>query len=327
MPDGLSQSLASSPDQPAPVPTSSAASPGIRAASPRWKNPVAKIVKGLAKLLTTGVLVYLTYVFTMFLAHPGQPPAPVPEEAGVGARKIAAVRAEDLRLLSFHGEVDPVTGTVRIPIDRATELIAAENAKPTPLPAPPISSAPVAVPAPEPAPKPGPLGSIPAATTAKAETAAARPAAASKPETLAAGPEAVLPQVEATAPNLAPAQAPAAVATLSPPGSARGGLTQEQLYKAVCQACHDVDGKGGIVRKLMPEIPDFTDSRWQLGRTDTDLIHSVTEGKGQLMLPMKDKLSQARIAPKEMVAFVRAFNPSAVVTAPAAGSPPRPEMP
>ena len=42
---------------------------------------------------------------------------------------------------------------------------------------------------------------------------------------------------------------------------------------------------------------------------------------------MKDKLLQARITPEEMVAFVRAFNPSAVVTIPATGSSPRPGKP
>jgi mono/diheme cytochrome c family protein len=115
--------------------------------------------------------------------------------------------------------------------------------------------------------------------------------------------------------------APVAVVTLSPPGSTRDGTTPEHIYKSVCQACHDVDGKGGVVRKLMPEIPDFTDSRWHRGRTDADLIHSVTKGKGQLMLPMADKLSEARITPEEMIAFVRAFNPTATTSE----SPPRRE--
>jgi mono/diheme cytochrome c family protein len=247
---------------------------GIRAAAPPRDNPVAEIVKGLARLLTTGAVVCLTYVITTALAHRAQPPAPVHEMV-----RGVVVRADDLRLTSSDREVDPATGTVRIPIDRDTELIAAENPELTLPTAPPTSSTPVAV----------------------------------------------LPKVEAAAPNLALAQAPAAVATLSPPGSPRGGLTQERLYKAVCQACHDVDGKGAIVRKLMPEIPDFTDSRWHRSRTDADLIHSVTEGKGRFMLSMKDKLSAARVAPKEMVAFVRAFNPSAVATAGAATTPiPRP---
>jgi mono/diheme cytochrome c family protein len=68
----------------------------------------------------------------------------------------------------------------------------------------------------------------------------------------------------------------------------------------------------------MPVIPDFTDPRWQSSRTDADLLHTMLEGKGQLMLPMKDKFALARTDVKEMVAFVRGFQPGrpAVATAP-----------
>ena len=283
MPDGLSERTAPFPDSLAPEITSSACSPGFHAAALRWKS----LVKGLAKLLTTGVLAYLTYLSAMYLAHSGKSPASVLELTAVGVRK---------------------------------EMVPLENAQPEPIAALPRSS----LPAPLPAWKPGPFDSSPA-VAAKPEAAAARPAAALKSDNVAARPEFGRSQVEARAPKPLPAQVPATVVAVAPPGSARGGLTQEQLYKVVCQACHDLDGKGGMVRKLMPEIPDFTDSRWQESRKDPDLIRSIKEGKGRLMLPMKDRLSQARIEPEEMVAFLRGFDPSRVTTAPPAGSPPRPK--
>src|SRR5271165_6893082 len=92
--------------------------------------PVALIL-GLFKLVGVGLLVYLTYFFTMTFAHRTPPPAPLSEE-----QKALAKRAEDLRnqgkkLLSSYGWVNPATkSNVRIPIERAMELIAAEAAQP-----------------------------------------------------------------------------------------------------------------------------------------------------------------------------------------------------
>jgi mono/diheme cytochrome c family protein len=79
------------------------------------------------------------------------------------------------------------------------------------------------------------------------------------------------------------------------------------MYRAICIACHDVDGRGTIVRKAMPAIPDFSDAKWQASRTDAELEHSILDGKGQLMLAMKDKIALAHSDVKEMVAFVRLF--------------------
>jgi mono/diheme cytochrome c family protein len=78
-----------------------------------------------------------------------------------------------------------------------------------------------------------------------------------------------------------------------------------QMYKAYCLACHDADGKGNSIRKAMPEAPDFTDPKWQASRSDAELGHSIREGKGKFMLPMKDKLGEADV--EQMVAYVRQF--------------------
>jgi mono/diheme cytochrome c family protein len=103
-------------------------------------------------------------------------------------------------------------------------------------------------------------------------------------------------------------------------------MAADQLYRAICIACHDADGRGTIVRKAMPTIPDLTDPKWHATRSDAELRHSIVEGKGQFMLPMKDKFALAHTEVNEMIAFMRSFQSgkqvvAGVPPAPAAGSP------
>ncbi len=86
-------------------------------------------------VLSIGLLIYLTYFFTMFFSTRPPAPAPVPESARVAAKKIEELRAEERQLLTTYGPVNPVTKTVRIPIDRAMDLIVAEGGRPAPAPA------------------------------------------------------------------------------------------------------------------------------------------------------------------------------------------------
>ena len=82
-------------------------------------------------------------------------------------------------------------------------------------------------------------------------------------------------------------------------------MTSSELYQAYCLACHDAGGRAATLRKAMPEVPDFSDLAWQASRSDGALKHSILEGKGKFMLPMKDKLGPGDV--DQMVAFVRAF--------------------
>jgi mono/diheme cytochrome c family protein len=83
-------------------------------------------------------------------------------------------------------------------------------------------------------------------------------------------------------------------------------LTAANVYGTFCFACHDTNGKGNAtMRTSMPELPDFTGAAWQKSRSDADLTHSILEGKGKFMLPMKDKLGS--VDAKDMVALVRGF--------------------
>jgi len=83
-------------------------------------------------------------------------------------------------------------------------------------------------------------------------------------------------------------------------------LTAANVYGTFCFACHDTTGKGNpTIRTSMPELPDFTSIAWQKSRTDANLSHSILQGKGKFMLPMKDKLGS--VDAKQMVALVRRF--------------------
>jgi mono/diheme cytochrome c family protein len=86
------------------------------------------------------------------------------------------------------------------------------------------------------------------------------------------------------------------------------GLEPVQIFRAYCLACHNVDGKGAIVRPGMPDIPDFTVAKWQASKTDAELSKSILSG-GKFMPPMKDKLAP-EVADK-MAQFVRSFKDGA----------------
>jgi len=53
-------------------------------------------------------------------------------------------------------------------------------------------------------------------------------------------------------------------------------MSAVQLYRAYCLACHDADGRGTIIRKAMPNVPDFTDPKWQAGCTTRFALAQVT---------------------------------------------------
>ncbi len=241
-----------------------------------------KLILGLFKLVAVGLLVYLTYFFTMTFANRTPPPAPLSEEQVKLAKKAEDLRKQGKTLLSSYGWVNPATkSNVRIPIERAMELMVAEAAQP---PAPAIVAAPA------PAPGPGPAGTN---TTA----APGRPAI-----------------------TISTAAAPPVPA----------GMPPEDMYRAVCMACHEADGRGKIFRLVTPSIPDLTDPKWHGSRTDSELQHSILEGKestikgvkSTIMLPQKENLARAHTDVKDMVAFMRAFKGGKQVVSPTPGGTP-----
>ncbi len=93
-----------------------------------------------------------------------------------------------------------------------------------------------------------------------------------------------------------------AAETPKAPKKSAAALKAEENYKTTCQACHLADGKG-----LTPDM-SFTDGQWKHGSTIDALAKTIREGvKGTLMLPFKDKLSEAEIV--ELAKLVKAFDP------------------
>ncbi len=238
--------------------------------------------------IIAALILYLIFFSIQYFSIRSPGPEPVSEDVRASTKTVEELRAVEHNLLTTYGSVNPVTGTMRVPIERAMELLVVESAEPAPASAPASVAAPrpTAVASHNPAPAP-PLNAAPP-TGRPATTAAGSPAFAATPAVA----------------NLPPPQPPAST-----------GMPPVQLYRAICQACHDVDGRGSIVRKAMPVIPDFTDPKWQSSRTDADLHHSILEGKGQLMLPMKDKFALAHTDVNEMIAFIRGFQPGRPVVA------------
>jgi len=90
-----------------------------------------------------------------------------------------------------------------------------------------------------------------------------------------------------------------------PTSRAKSATTPIQVYRASCLECHDSDGRGGVVRDVLPKIPDFRDAKWHSSRSDAELSRSILEGKGKSMRSMKKKLGSVDVM--QMVSFVRAF--------------------
>ena len=260
---------------PSPSPTAQALAPlegSEDEPSAGRSSLLVALILGLFKLVGVGLLIYLTYFFTMTFAH-RTPPAPLTEEQRTLAKKAADLREQDKKLLSSYGWVNPaIKSNVRIPIERAMELIVAEATAP-------------------------PAPAVVATTSAGAgQTPSTKPPAAGTP-----------------AGTARPASSPAPTIAAAPPAPA--GMPPEEMYRAVCMACHEADGKGKNFRLATPSIPDLTDAKWQDSRTDAELQHSILEGKESIikgvkstvMLAQKENLARARVDVKDVVAFVRAF--------------------
>ncbi len=60
------------------------------------------------------------------------------------------------------------------------------------------------------------------------------------------------------------------------------------LYNRYCIRCHGVDGRGVWD---IPDVPDFTNERWQESRSDAQRAHIIIEGRGAVMPPFRGALT------------------------------------
>jgi mono/diheme cytochrome c family protein len=101
------------------------------------------------------------------------------------------------------------------------------------------------------------------------------------------------------------------------------------LYNRYCIRCHGVDGRGVWD---IPNVPDFTDKRWQASRSDAELIRAILKGgkgtpeqqRDSLKLPPPSKKTgilqwavmpsfRGTLTPEQasgMAQFLRTFAPS-----------------
>lgn len=76
------------------------------------------------------------------------------------------------------------------------------------------------------------------------------------------------------------------------------------VFQAQCAKCHAEDGKG---ISSLPDMPNFTDAKWQASTTDKHIIEVINAGAG-IMPGFKEVLSAADV--RALVRQVRSFGPA-----------------
>jgi len=90
------------------------------------------------------------------------------------------------------------------------------------------------------------------------------------------------------------------------------------LYNRNCVRCHGVDGRGVWD---IPDVPDFTNTRWQASRSDAQLVRLTLEGRGAVMPPFRGALTLEEAW--AMARYLRTFVPGTGVSRPDLGPQPK----
>jgi hypothetical protein len=83
------------------------------------------------------------------------------------------------------------------------------------------------------------------------------------------------------------------------------------LFVRYCIRCHSQDGRGAWD---IPDVPNFTDERWQDWHTDAELAQSILRGRGAVMPPFRGTLTLEEAW--AMARHVRTFRPSTQASRP-----------
>src|SRR5689334_16946399 len=76
---------------------------------------------------------------------------------------------------------------------------------------------------------------------------------------------------------------------------AAGAFAPSKLFVERCSKCHGEDGRAQTPKGLKMKARDFTDPEFQKGKTDDQLIDSVTNGTEKDMPPFGKVLSPDEI--------------------------------
>ena len=91
------------------------------------------------------------------------------------------------------------------------------------------------------------------------------------------------------------------------------------LYNRYCIRCHGVDGRGVWD---IPDVPDFTNARWQASRSDGQIVRAILEGRGAVMPPFRGTLTLEEAW--AMSHYLRTFVPGTEVSRPDVRQPEKP---
>jgi hypothetical protein len=83
------------------------------------------------------------------------------------------------------------------------------------------------------------------------------------------------------------------------------------LFNRYCIRCHGIDGRGVWD---IPDVPNFTNARWQATRSDGQLARAILEGRGAVMPPWRGTLSLEEAW--AMARYLRTFVPGTEVSRP-----------
>ncbi len=89
------------------------------------------------------------------------------------------------------------------------------------------------------------------------------------------------------------------------------------LFNRYCIRCHGVDGRGVWD---IPGVPDFTNERWQLSRSDAQIARIIIEGRGAVMPSFRGALTLEEAW--AMARYLRTFPPGATASKPDLKQPP-----
>jgi len=90
-------------------------------------------------------------------------------------------------------------------------------------------------------------------------------------------------------------------------------------FNRYCIRCHGVDGRGVWD---IPDVPNFTNPRWQACRTDGQIARAILEGRGSVMPPWRGVLSLDEAW--AIARYVRTFGAGQEVSRPDFNAPQQP---
>lgn len=87
------------------------------------------------------------------------------------------------------------------------------------------------------------------------------------------------------------------------------------LYNRYCLRCHAIDGRGVWD---IPDVPDFTNARWQAHRSDGQFARAIIEGRGAVMPPFRGTLTLEEAW--ALARYIRTFVPGQEASRPDTGT-------